>query len=250
MIDAKHLFDVIRRIKGAPLTDSDVVAVNRVLDEAAKPNGGISPLSGVPRSARTVADFIAGYIRTHEGKLSMRPQDSGNWTGGKRNVGNLVGSMYGVTAATLAAFRGVKASSITADDMRSLTLDEAVRVGVKLFYDDPQFDLLPVDRVVLSLIDMGWGTGPRQAIKLFQRMIGAPDDGVLGPVSVGFYLTWRKSISEEDAARRWGAVRDAFYTQIATNEGPKDPDRIFLKGWKNRTASFLPGTPWWAEWAS
>ena len=200
----------------------------------------------------TPRTFMAGAIKAHEGGLSLRPEDNGNWFDPvrykkglpqKRGLGKLVGSKYGVTAYALAAF--TRDDNIEAWEMKAMTFDTAVDIAEHIYVKAPRLNLLPQNRVTLSLIDMGWGTGPVQAIKLWQRMIGANDDGKIGTESINKTKAFFEKHGEEQAARLWGAVRDKFYTQIATNEGPNDPDRIFLKGWKNRTASFLPGTTWW-----
>lgn len=185
----------------------------------------------------TPRDFIAGFIGTHEGGLSMDPADNGNYTGGKRGVGALVGSKYGVTAAALAAYRGVPASSITKAQMAALSLDEAVAIGLKNYYQAPGFDRLPWNRVTASIVDKGWGSGPVQAVKLMQGMIGVKADGKIGPQTIAAYTDWL----EADQAEAWARVRIAFDTSL---NQPR-----FLKGWNNRTNSFLPGTAWWKAWA-
>lgn len=201
------------------------------------------------RAPITPREFVGGFIRTHEGGLSMRPEDNGNWTGGARGVGRLVGSKFGVTAATLAKYRGVPLSSITRAAMAALTIEEAINIGVALYYVAPGFDRLPWDRAAAAIFDFAWGAGPARATILLQQLVGARADGRLGPATAAAYRAWRARLSEDDAARAWGKVRDSFYERIATNDGPDDPDRIFLKGWKNRTASFLPGMSWWSAWA-
>jgi lysozyme family protein len=190
-----------------------------------------------PAASKTIADFIGGFIDAH---------DSGNWTSGTIGVGNLVGSKYGVTAAALAEYRGVTAASITAPAMAALTRDEAVNVGVKLFYQKPGFDKLVMNRVTLSIIDFGWGAHPRQATKEIQRLIGVADDGVSGPATAAAYAAWITRLGEEAAAKTWGAARNAYYDLIITRKPVKAKYR---KGWRNRTAHFLPGGAWWAEWA-
>jgi len=197
--------------------------------------------AGVPAAPRkTIEDFIGGFIDAHEGGLSMDPVDNGNWTGGKKGVGKLVGSKYGVTAGAVAAYRGVPTSSITAQDIANLTRDEAVNIGVKLYYEQPGFAKLPFNRVTLSIVDKGWGSGPVQAIKLLQRLIGVSDDGKIGPQTVAAYKAWLDRTGEEAAARKWADVRIAFDTSL---NQPR-----FINGWNNRTRSFLPGTAWWEAW--
>jgi len=203
-----------------------------------------------------IAKFIAGYIKDHEGGLSMDPADNGNWFDPvsyaanipqQRNVGKLIGSKFGVTGYALAQYR--KVGIVTRADIANLTMDEAVAIGVRLYYKVPGFDKLLVNRVTLSIIDMAWGAGPDRAIRLMQKMIGAAVDGNLGPATARAYATWFNSLGEAKAAQAWADVRNAFYQRIASNEGPNDPDRRFLRGWINRSNSFLPGTSWWSAWA-
>jgi len=188
----------------------------------------------------TPENFIRGYIQAHEGGLSTDPDDAGNW-----HHGELVGSKFGVTGSVLAKARGV--ARISAADMAALTLDEAVRVGMDLFYRVPHFPVLPWDQAVASVLDMGWGAGPGQAIRLLQRMIGANDDGQLGPYTARLYSSYLANHGVEATARAFGAVRNAFYDSIIAIH---PSNAKYRGGWRNRTASFLPGTPWWGRFAA
>ncbi|WP_420142798.1 glycosyl hydrolase 108 family protein [Sphingomonas sp.] len=240
-IDPKRLFDAVRAIKGKGLTQPEVDTINAILAGA--------PLPLVPLTPR---EFIAGFIRAHEGALSMRADDNGNWYDParfkaglpqRRNAGKLVGSKFGVTAYAVASFRDT--ADITAADIAALTIEEAIDIGVHLYFDAPGFAKLPWDRVTASIVDKGWGSGPKTAIKMLQGLIGVGQDGKIGDLTVAADVDWRSTLGEEKAALAWAQRRIAFDTGIATNEGAKDPDRVFLKGWTNRTNSFLPGTPWW-----
>lgn len=184
----------------------------------------------------TVSQFIRGYIQAHEGGLSIDPADTGNTYRGK-----LVGSKFGVTGAALAAYRHTP--EISAADMAALTIDEAVKIGVKLYYDEPGLSLLPWDAVIASVLDMAWGAGPGQAIKLLQRMIGANDDGKLGRFTAQAYAEYVQHHGLEATARQWGSVRNAFYDSIIA---VRPTNAKYHNGWRNRTASFLPGTAWWS----
>jgi len=188
----------------------------------------------------TPEQFIRGYIETHEGGLSVDPVDTGNWSHGV-----LVGSKYGVTGDILAKYRNVP--SVTPAQMAALTLDEAVAVGMKLFYAGPHFDLLPWDQCVASVLDMGWGAGPGQAIKLLQRMIGANDDGQLGPYTAKAYRDYVANHGLEATAQNYALARNAFYERIIA---VRPSNAKYRNGWKNRTASFLPGTPWWRSFGA
>ena len=184
--------------------------------------------------------FIAGYIGDHEGVLSMRPSDNGNWTGGHRGVGVLVGSKFGVTAGALATYRGVSPRTITAADIANLDKVTAVDIGVKLYFLHPGFDKLPWNRVTASIVDKGWGSGTGRAIQLLQRLIGVTQDGVLGPNTITTYTQYLAAHGEEVAAQNWAKVRIAFDESLGQPE--------YIHGWNNRTNSFLPGTPWWKSW--
>jgi lysozyme family protein len=188
----------------------------------------------------TPTGCIRNYIKTHEGGLSLDKDDTGNW-----HHGALVGSKYGVTGDVLARYRGVPA--VTAKDMAELTLDEAVQIGLKLFYFGPHLDQLLWNRVTASVVDMAWGAGPVQAIKLLQRLIGAEDDGQCGPGTARLYAGWIGRVGEQSAAHAYADARNHFYAQICVTHPTNNK---FLRGWQNRSNSFLPATPWWNQWSA
>lgn len=186
----------------------------------------------------TIESFIRHFIDTYEGGLSLDPKDTGNYYRGV-----LVGSKYGVTGAALADYRNVKA--ISAADIAALTEDEAIKIGVELYYDRPDFDLLPWNPVTASVMDMGWGAGPGQAIKLMQRMCGSNDDGKIGRYTVQGYEDYIVNHGIEATAKTWCDIRYAFYDQIIK---VRPANAKYRNGWRNRSASFLPGTPFWNAW--
>ncbi len=183
--------------------------------------------------------------RTH----SLDPVDNGNWTGGKQNVGALVGSNHGVTAAALAEHRGVKPHDITRAIMAALTLDEAADIALALYYKRPKLDLLPWNRVTASIFDMGWGTGPAQAVKLLQRLIGTDDDGRMGPATAAAYKRFVETQGEDFAAGAWWVTRDEFYADIISS---RPANAKYRNGWNNRSRYFTPGDGegWWARFAA
>lgn len=186
----------------------------------------------------TIEKFIGHFIDTYEGGLSMDPKDTGNWYRGV-----LCGSKYGVTAAALADYRNVR--EISPKDIANLTRDEAIKVGLELYYDRPDFDLCPWNPVTASWMDMGWGAGPGQATKLMQRMIGVGDDGKIGRFTVADYEDYIVEFGLEKTAQDWAKVRNEFYDRIIKI---RPSNAKYRNGWRNRTAGFLPGTPFWKEW--
>jgi lysozyme family protein len=186
----------------------------------------------------TIEQFIQFFIQTYEGGLSMDPKDAGN-----TYRGVLIGSKYGVTGAALADYRNTV--TISKADIANLTLAEAVQVGLELYYDRPDFDLLPWDPVIASVMDMGFNAGPGQSIRLFQRMCAVGDDGKIGRFTIEGYEDYVLDKGLEQTAKNWCAVRYAYYDLIIKR---KPTNAKYRNGWRNRAAGFLPGTPWWAKW--
>ena len=186
-----------------------------------------------------VTEFIRGYIRSHEGGLSLDKNDSGNWYKGK-----LVGSKYGVTGAALATFRGVR--DITADDMQKLTLDEAIRIALQNYYRKPKIDRLAWNQVSAAVLDMGYNAGPSAAIKLLQRMIGAGADGDIGPETIGKFDAYVQAHGVDKAAKDYAIRRCNYYDSIIMS---KSSNEKYRRGWYNRANSFCPSTSWWKLWS-
>lgn len=190
----------------------------------------------------TPRDTIADFIRTWEGGLSLNKSDTGNYVGT-----TLVGSKFGVTPAALAGHRGVPITKITAPVMAALTSEEAADIGMKAYFTAPRMDLLVWNRVTASIVDMGWGAGPAQAIKLLQRMVKVADDGKLGPMTAAAYKAYVEEHGEVAVACEWANIRCQFYADI-TEKRPSNA--IFLNGWIWRTFYFTPSSSgrnqgWW-----
>lgn len=185
---------------------------------------------------------IARAIVRWEGLFQAQPQDAGNYVNGR-----LVGTMRGVTPAVLAAHRGVPAVSITEADMRSVTLEEAAEIGATRFYQGTGLDMLPWGPTTAALVDVGWGSGPRQAVLFAQRLSGAVADGVVGPDTVAKYGNWVRDVGWEEATRAVNRMRRDFYALIIS----RNPQwEIYRQGWNNRADWMLPGGEWWADWAA
>lgn len=198
---------------------------------------------------RTPKEFAERFIwRWEDGKSddpmkthSMDRDDSGNWTGAQIGVGALVGSQHGVTPAVLAVHRKVPVAQITKEVMRALSRAEAADIALERFYRGPNLHRLTWSPATASLFDMGWGTGPVQAIKLAQRMVDSPvDDGIITPMG-GTERLWNALIDKqphEFTAGAFWAVRDAFYDLIISQNPVK---KKYSAGWDNRSDYFTPG---------
>lgn len=112
----------------------------------------------------------------HEGGYSNAKTDSGNFLNGV-----LVGTKYGVTGRTLAAHRGVK--MVTANDVRSMTLDEATQIYIKSYWGQSGGDLLP-SGLDYAALDFGVNSGPARAVKELQKLVGVASDGIIGSQTI------------------------------------------------------------------
>jgi lysozyme family protein len=113
-----------------------------------------------------VVDIEKGY--------SDDPRDPGNWTGGKVNVGKLVGTNYGISAA---AYPNV--------NIAKLTLPAAKAIYLSDYWDKVKGDTLP-DQVAVALFKQSVNMGVEGAIKAFQVSLGAQPDGDIGQLTIGY----------------------------------------------------------------
>jgi len=199
----------------------------------------------------TPLDFASDYIKRWEGGLSLDPNDNGNWfkpgaSAQKRGQGALVGSKFGVTGATLAAYRGVR--TVSAADIAALTLKDAGAIALKLFHTGPGLHHLAWNRVSASVLDFGWGAGPVTSIRMLQDMLDVTVDGKIGPggETARAFATFVAK-GETFAAGAWWARREEYYEALVSR---RPSDGIYLKGWDNRSRYFTPGDPggWWTAW--
>ena len=123
---------------------------------------------------------VEPLLFAHEGGYSGDRHDSGNWSSGKAGVGQLIGTKYGIAAPTLIANRRGK---VTAEDMKNLTREEAVRIYKAQYWDTVRGDDLPAG-VDYCVYDYSVNSGPGRAARELQRVVGASVDGVIGPATL------------------------------------------------------------------
>ena len=112
------------------------------------------------------------YVVGEEGKLSMDPEDSGNWTGGEIGVGELKGTKYGVSAAAYPLL-----------DIANLSLSDAQTLARREYWNRIGGDILPYG-IALCLFDFGYNAGVHEATRVAQRALGLQEDGVIGPLTL------------------------------------------------------------------
>lgn len=182
-------------------------------------------------------EFATDFKKRWEGGMSVDPADTGNWYRGV-----LVGSKYGVTGAALAKHRGV--TVITQKQMRELTFKEAADVALKGYYHGTGIDRLPWGRIPAMVMDFGYNAGPTVAIAALQRVIGANDDGKVGPQTIAHYEAALQNFGEERLANMFCDERQEFYDDLIRR---RPSYKKYADGYKNRVNYFRKGhrEKWW-----
>lgn len=139
---------------------------------------------------------------------------------------------YGITASTLAHFRGV--GSVTTADVALLGRDEARFIYRRQYFDHYHLDLLP-DEIEEQVFDIGVNSGPGIAIQMLQEILGVKADGVVGPGTVAAATL----ACQRDARilnNQLAGKRLMLYARICR----RDPSQIvFLQGWIVRALGFV-----------
>ena len=146
-----------------------------------------------------------------EGNYSCDPSDGGNWTGGKENSGQLVGTMFGISAASYPKL-----------DIASLDLAKAKSIYQNDFWDRLKCDTLP-DPVAIALFSMAVNLGCSGAAKALQRALKLNDDGVIGNLTIGTAT----SLPPNEVLERFLTECAWDYTQLAQFD-------TYGKGWLSR----------------
>ena len=147
---------------------------------------------------QTFPDCIA-HVLAAEGGLVNDPQDPG-----------------GVTKF------GISQRSYPALDIRALSLDDAKAIYQRDYWDKLQGEALPAG-LDLLLLDHAVNAGPARAIRLLQHLVGVPEDGLMGPVT----LAGVAIADPQDLIARYSELRLDFYRDLPTW-------RHFGAGWSRR----------------
>lgn len=151
-----------------------------------------------------------------EGGLSMDPEDSGNWTGGEKGKGDLLGTKYGISAAQYPSM-----------DIPLLRFDDAVAIYERDYWQKIKGDILP-PRLALVVFDSAVNQGVPTAIKLLQSVLGVQVDGIIGDHTLGA----ARSREQDDLVVEFTAARLLRYSKT------KDFEK-YGKGWFIRACAGL-----------
>jgi lysozyme family protein len=147
------------------------------------------------------------YVLKHEGGYVDHPKDPG----GATNMG-----------ITLATLRDWRERPVSKANVKALSRSEAMEIYRALYWNTVKGDDLPAG-VDYAVLDFAINSGPDRAARYLQRIVGATQDGRIGPITLA--LTKRM-----DAAEVINALCDA---RLAYLKGLKTWD-TFGKGWERR----------------
>ena len=105
------------------------------------------------------------FVLKNEGGFVDNPDDPGGATN------------MGITLGTLRAWRG---KSVTVDDVRNLSREEAIQIYRANYWNPLRCDDLPLG-VDMVVFDFGVNAGIRQSAMTLQRVLGVTEDGIVGP---------------------------------------------------------------------
>ena len=195
-------FEAARAEKGG-LDAGDVAMIHAALDAIGWPRDAIAPQ---PADAFSAA---LAEILKHEGTYANHPRDPGGET------------MLGVTKRVWEAWTGKPEKN-----MRGLTVEMVAPVYRKNYWDVLHCDELP-PALALCVFDFGVNAGPARAARYLQKLVGAAQDGAMGPATVGAVKLWVAQHGAAQAVRDYQQLRRGYYRQLGTFA-------TFGKGWLRR----------------
>lgn len=173
------------------------------------------PAAAAPAAPTTPAkstrqfDKCVGIILRHEGGYVDHPDDPGGATN------------MGITFNTLKAWRG---ESITKDDVRNLSEEEAKEIYRANYWNALNCDQLPAG-VDLVTFDFGVNAGVSRAAKMLQRIVHVEADGQVGPITLGAV----EQNDPTDLVARFSDNRLNYYRSLHHWDQ-------FGRGWSRRTS--------------
>lgn len=124
---------------------------------------------------------------------------------------------------------GISKRQYPNEDITNLTVERAKAIYMTDFWLRYRINQLP-DAIAIKVLDTAVLCGPGTAIKMLQRVLSLPDDGVIGPHTASCARSADQMVLLDDYRDE---LADHFHAIVA---GTPSQGR-FLKGWLTRAAS-------------
>jgi lysozyme family protein len=146
-----------------------------------------------------------------EGGWANHPNDPGGAT------------MKGVTHKTYASYLG---RDVTHEELRAISDEHLADIYRKRYWNACRCDELP-DGLDLAVFDTAVNTGPAQAARLLQRIVGVPADGGIGPKTMAAVNSYAAEHGLHALIEAYTEARQGFYRLLPTYVH-------FGEGWRKR----------------
>lgn len=146
-----------------------------------------------------------------EGGWANHPNDPGGAT------------MKGVTHRTYASYLG---RDVSHDELRAIPDEHLADIYRKRYWDACRCSELP-DGLDMAVFDAAVNTGPAQAARLLQRIVGVPVDGAIGPKTIAAVNDYVAVHGLATLIEAYTEARQSFYRLLPTYVH-------FGEGWRRR----------------
>ena len=160
-------------------------------------------------------------MTTFDKVLPILLKQEGGYVNNRHDPGGMTN--LGVTKRVWEAWTHKPASEA---DMRALTPATVAPLYRVQYWNGISGDALH-PALALCVFDFAVNSGPSRAARYLQRLVGAGQDGHIGPGTLATLDNWIAAHSVASAVRGYQNERRAFYKQLSTFP-------IFGKGWLNR----------------
>ena len=172
----------------------------------------------VPEARVTRESLIDSIFEVEKG-YSDNVEDTGNYYNDK-----LIGTNFGITAATLAEHLGREP---TVDEMKNLSEETAREITSKKYYDRFKVGTLPAS--LQEIFFHAAFLGESRAVRSLQNLLNLEPDGVLGSKT-------KSKMKESSFTKK--EFKDAFLKELEFGtkgfSEPSDSWKDFGKGWSKR----------------
>ena len=161
-------------------------------------------------------DLLVPFILKWEGGWVNDPDDLGQAT------------CKGVCYRTYKLYCNRKKRTVpTIEDLKNISDEEFADILKTMYWDACRADKIESQSVANAIVDWGWNSGTKTAVKEVQRILGVKDDGIVGNITLA-------AINSRSPLPLFGAIQTArkFYIEEICISRPKN--KKYIVGWMNR----------------